>query len=641
MTLIKWHGSENPAEGALVETARFTDNSPGDTSSYETGQAEQEGSPCQVRDGSAWITGVYDYEEVVPLLGWSFVYSLTESAAPVDCGNEPPALDPPVKQYILEIADTYGTWTTIASGTGINLTDTLSGSFAPGATARYVRLRINYEVETYDANGGAIPFPTPQKYTYARISDFRLTAESDCGLPDGIQTLTRGTTANFTVDGDEPPTIDEWEIYRCIAGILTLVDSSDLGTSGLAGWLIKVSTTPGNDYDIYAPPNAVIADDYEARIDAGLFHSINFNVIAEGSAGDETMAERPSIGEAFRYGFQPNKDQAVQANRLDPALKMAVPTPVQPSTQVQENGSDGIVDAIPHKEMTTATVSGPMHHHGMIEQFYQLLGEPYIKAVPGSSLAFDTIFIVSSDRMEAAARTTIEQGQRDGSFPSRFDTYEHEGATLTFGKTDNTMEFNGIAHRLNERLSSYSVVSPDEVPFIPVNAAQNNHYLGTAPAYWGVGTASVGCDLHEAILGFPPRRSPLNTQCTGDGTNSFKDTVRIAANPTLSLALSHNAVGRGQTDYIRNKTGQIWKFLNRSPVNIEAGFPYEVEVVANVVALDRAPGEVDAVTTGIHNFGLKRTASMDPFGIGTPCNLAIRVRSKFSGKPASTNIPNF
>lgn len=353
------------------------------------------------------------------------------------------------------------------------------------------------------------------------------------------------------------------------------------------------------------------------------------------------MAERPSIGEAFRYGFQPNKDQAVQANRLDPALKMSVPTPVQPSTQVQENGSDGIVDALPHKEMTTATVTGPMHHHGMIEQFYQLLGEPFIKAVPGSSLAFDAIFIVSSDRMEAAARTTVEQGQKDGNFPSRFDTYEHEGATLTFGKTDNTMEFNGMGHRLNERLTTYSVASPSEVPFVPVNAAQNNHYLGTAPAYWGVGTASVGCDLHEAILGFPPRRGPLYTQCTGDGTNSYKDTVRIAANPTLSIALSHNAVGRGQGDYIRNKTGQIWKFLNRSPVNIEAGFPYEVEIVANVVALDRAPGEVDAVTTGIHNFALKRTASMDPFGIGTPCNLAIRVRSTFSGKPSSTPIANF
>ena len=494
------------------------------------------------------------------------------------------------------------------------------------------------EIES-EAQGGAGP-----SYL-VELDEFTITAsDATCSLPDATQDLTRGETTPTTVDGTEAPTVDEWEIYRCVDNTLTLIDSSDLGSFGLAGWKVSVSSTPGYDYDIYVPLSAAVATDYEARIDAGATNeSINFNVIAEAqaSAEDREMPERPVLGEHFRYGFQPNKDQAVQANRLDPALRMNVPDPMMPSTTVMENGGDSVIDLIPHKEHTQASVSGPMHYMGIIEQFYQLLGEPFIKAVPGASLARDVIWVITSSVQDAAARTTIEQGQRDGNYPSRFDTYEHQSVTLSFGKTDNNMEFSGIGHRLNERLTTYSLGTPTEVSFIPVNAAQNNHYLGTAPAYWGVGTAPIGCDLHEATLTLPQRRQALFTQCTDEGRNSFKDTVRISATPTLTIALSHREISRGQMDYIRNKVGQIYQFLNRSTINIETGFPYEFEVAASVVADDRGSGDTDAVTTGIHNFMPKRLTSFDPWSIGTPGVMAFRVRAPFTVKPTSTNISNF
>jgi hypothetical protein len=639
--LIKWHGSENPPYVSLVDTGNFTDGSLGDTSTYETGEEEQGGSPCQVRNGDAWITGVYDFLSPTDLTAYRFTYQLTESASPVDCGNEPPVLAAPVKTYSLEVGDSYttdpGDRTVIASGTLTDLAGTLSGSFPALTSARYVWLRINYEIETYDGNGGALPEPTPNKYTYARISDFRITSAGDCGLPDATKDLTRGTTGSFNTDGTTAPTIDEWEIYRCISDSLTLIDSGDLGFSGLAGFRVAESAALGKDFDIYAPPGATIATDYEARMDSAGGLSINFNIIAPAGAGANTMPERPSVFEEFRHGFQPSGDQGVQANRKLKTARMGIPDPQQNSSQAMEQGGDGVVDLVPYKEWTDIVVSlAELSYLEKIEMLYTLFGEPYIKTIPGAVNARDVIWYVTTDKLESAARITVEQGQED--YPSRIRSVEMMSATITLGKQTNSAEFNGIGRKLDEELAAFTTATPTEPAFVPINAARNNHYLGTA--YSTAGTAVVGCDVHQATFTFPQRRQALFTQCPGEGDaeNTWKDTVRVAAPIAMTLEMSHTQRSRQLGRDIRNKTKYFYKWLNRSDVNIDAGIPYEAEIAAPVKFDDRGGGDTDAVTTGVHNMVPVKDSTFDPWGIGTPTHFAIRVRAPWTAKPTSTNL---
>lgn len=179
-----WDDSERPALGSMSSTTNFEDNSAGDTATYEeASDSDTFGSGCAQHSALAQITGVLDLGSVQTVLDWSVT-----CRQEADIGNAAlcagTGLDEDFdgwedrRGWLLETSADGTSWSVaeeqpeqFATFTAGVLTrnhvyaQTLSGDFAEGTSARYIRFYLWIQVSSYDQNDTV--------YAKARISDMR------------------------------------------------------------------------------------------------------------------------------------------------------------------------------------------------------------------------------------------------------------------------------------------------------------------------------------------------------------------------------------------------------------------------------------------------------------------------------------
>lgn len=620
MASYLWGEGDLPALGSLASTTRLSDNLSGDTATGESvTDSETFGAGCAYHEVAATLTAVCDLGSAQDITGWAFTATFAiDSGDNQQCnlGFGDPIPAGPVQTARVYTSDDGSAWTLRASPTVALGANTESGSLS--VNARYVAVVVVSYLEFYDQDDTIGASVT--------LTDFRATAGgggNPCGLPTATQELPRGTRRAFVVNGATAPTVDAWEIYRCVNSALTLIDSSDLGDSGFEGWMVERSTEDGKDYDIYAPPNAEIADDYECRIDdSGGPFSINFNVTSP-TDEDTTMAERPRVFEKWQFGIEGTAGTAVVPNKKSQLLGMAPPNPMEPGQVVFQPGDRAAVEVISQKRHTEAQITGPM---GFPDQVYvnsSLLHSPFVTTPGGATLARDYIFMPRADADDVYKTFTNETGNSD--FPARADFGNINNGTMTFGKTENTFDGTMVMQALNETLNSFANSNPEYIPLIPIAAKDNSYFLGTPGATFG--TLSQLCDTQNFTFTLGTRRTPHFTQCSTE--ESYTTMMPVAdAEMLATFQLSHKSASRNMVTNLRNRDTLWFRVFNQGPV-IEGSLRYEFEMIMPCKLRDPATGDSDGATARTYTLQPILDRTFNPFAMGTPGGyVAVRIRAK-------------
>lgn len=597
--------------GSFLTTTKFDDGSPGDTTTYEK-------VPWLIPLGTPTLIGLWDYGVAITPTAWRYTLDLVQSNSSADADDD---------TYLLEGSLNGSAWVTIDSGSATVLLTSVavnrSGSFG-AVSYRYFRLTLSALLGS--GSQGEM-----------RISDFRITPAysapgTPCSQHGNNPVIHPGESRDFDRTGSNAPNIDQWELWLCSP--LQLIDSGSLGSSGIEGYTIaREGTIPGR-YTLTVPAFALPTAGIEARIENGILNeSFDFDIVTR-----ETMAERPSVFEQWRFGFENTPGTAVIPNRKSQLIGMRRPQPFEPGQQVITPGERAAVTVIPQKGHSETNVTGPMGFEDLVYMFASLLtGSPWFSTPIGATITRDIVFRWATAVDDPYKTFTAEMGTTD--FPSRMLRASLISSTLTFGKTENKFDGNVVGWQLNDSISAFTGTPPNsDIPLTPIAAKDNGHYIGTSAA--AAGTASAYCDVHEVALTFGARRNPHFLQCPNDA--SFSTLMPVAdSGMMVTLNASAKAPARAYLSDLRQRSRSLfYRYFNRGP-QIEPGFFYEMEMYIPFQFLDEQPGEVDAATTGVFQLVPIIQNNFGPSGIGTAVRgygeIRIRVPN-LSAIPSATDM---
>ena len=450
------------------------------------------------------------------------------------------------------------------------------------------------------------------------------------GAGDSNPGIHREETLAFDKAGSTPPNLDEWELWRCS----TLIDSGSLGSSGMHGFKVSREGNIAGRYTLFVPASAPIVNGVSAYIDnSGKNESFAFNILAR-----ETMIERPSIFEQWRFGYENTAGKPVIPNRKSQLIGMRRPQPFEPGQQVITPGERANVTIIPQKGHSETNITGPMGFDDLVYLLASLItGSPWFSTPIGATITRDIVYRWATAVDDPYKTMTVEAGTTD--FPSRFAYGAIISSTLTFGKTENKFDGNVVGYQLDDSVSAFTGTPPNSnIPLSPIAAKDNGHYIGTSAA--AAGTASAYCDVHEVALTFGARRNIHFTQCPGQP--SFSTLMPVAdSGMMLTVNASAKAPARAYLSDLRQRSRSLfYRYFNRG-AQIEPGFFYELEINIPFQFLDEQPGEVDAATTGVFQMVPIIQDNFAPSGIGTPTRgygeVRIRVPN-ISAIPSATDM---
>lgn len=308
------------------------------------------------------------------------------------------------------------------------------------------------------------------------------------------------------------------------------------------------------------------------------------------------MAERTTISQRVQIGVEVTPGTAVAATRRLQSAEISI-SPDGGVQVIRGAGAKWPALAALGKEFAGGSLDGAPTYTELVYFLAGILGDPTITPVVGATAAYDWEWDIETYDVQDAKTLTIERG-------SNLQAERTTGAVLTglgieYNRDELSLSGDMLA-RAFETGFTLTAAGVTDLPLVPVLPREIDVYLDDTAA--GLGTTkllrvlSASWEMGDRFGALWPLNSALP---------SYAATYEIEPSADVSLTMAADAVGMGLFDTMRAGSTKFLRIGSASDTEIEAGFPYEMDVDL-AVKVDDLPdySDEDGIYAVGWNFGL-------------------------------------
>lgn len=294
------------------------------------------------------------------------------------------------------------------------------------------------------------------------------------------------------------------------------------------------------------------------------------------------MAERAEVFEASQWGAEVTPGTAVAAGKRLQSTSI-MPKPNTPADPFRPVGSKAATQVSLQKEWTSFPINGVVNYTDIVYLLNSLL-----KAVTGTGAGAGKThtFKPATFGPDTIQTFSIESGS--GVQAEKFNYAFVNSLELRFARGEASLRGTGIGRKLAESASLTG--APTDVPKMPVHPKNVSVYVADSEGGLAAGKLDRCLDVGLGI------RNARDGIFTLDGAqDSFSADVEMARDLSAQLVVARNSVAAGYMADLRTAKTKFLRIKATSPVEVETGIFYDLQITHPFNFREDNPGENQGV----------------------------------------------